>query len=110
MNIGQLVLLPFPFTDKVERKVRPALIIGTTKDQFDDVIVCAISSVIPTPLNENDIVVSPSKLNGLRVISCIKTDRIATIRSTQIVLVLGNIEPSVKTAVCGKLSTLNCYK
>lgn len=94
MIAGKIVLVPFPFADKVERKVRPALVIGKTKDRFEDRIVCAISSVILNELSENDILISPTTINGLRVISCIKIDRIATIPSTQIIYELSELDNS----------------
>jgi mRNA-degrading endonuclease toxin of MazEF toxin-antitoxin module len=82
MKPGKIVLLPFPFADANFRKIRPALVIGKTADRYNDLIVCAISSSIPDHLTKADIIVLPTPSNQLRVESCIKTDRIATIRET----------------------------
>jgi len=92
MKLGKIVLLPFPFADANFRKVRPALIIGKTANSYHDLLVCAISSSIPDHLTKVDIIVLPAPSNQLRVESCIKTDRIATIRETQIVHELGEID------------------
>ncbi len=45
MNTGTIVLIPFPFAELTNIKVRPALIISTTKDKYQDLILSAISSV-----------------------------------------------------------------
>lgn len=41
---GQIVLLPFPFTDLSSAKLRPALLIRKVSMNFDDWLVCMISS------------------------------------------------------------------
>lgn len=85
MKKAKIVLLPFPFADSNVRKLRPALIIGKTLDSYNDLIVCAISSTMPVELSKADVIVLPNPINKLRVTSCIKTDRIATIRISQVV-------------------------
>ena len=47
MTIGSIVLIPFPFSELTNIKVRPAFIVCTTKDKYQDLIMCAISSVVP---------------------------------------------------------------
>ncbi|MBK8553336.1 MAG: type II toxin-antitoxin system PemK/MazF family toxin [Ignavibacteria bacterium] len=47
MKTGDIVLVPFPFSELNNIKVRPAVVISTTKDKYEDLIVSAISSVIP---------------------------------------------------------------
>jgi mRNA interferase MazF len=109
MKKGDIVLLPFPFADSNYRKVRPALVLGKTVDEFEDVIVCAISSTVPKEKSTSDVIVNPSSLNKLRVQSCIKTDRIATVRVNQIVMELGVIETETWEQVCSMISAiLNC--
>lgn len=46
---GTIVLLPFPFTDLSAQKRRPALVIspGWFNNSYDDLILSAITSVIP---------------------------------------------------------------
>lgn len=59
---GDIVLLPFPFTDLTTTKQRPAIIISS--DWFNqnrqDLIVVAITSQIPIKLNEEDLLLSES--------------------------------------------------
>jgi hypothetical protein len=62
-----------------------------TKDKFEDLILCAISSSIPVNLSANEIILIPEKLNGLRKISVLKTDRIVTLKSASVVALIGKI-------------------
>lgn len=53
---GDLVLLPFPFTDLSVVKRRPALVISPDRlhQNFDDVILVAITSRVPPSPSEFD--------------------------------------------------------
>jgi mRNA interferase MazF len=95
MKTGSIVLIPFPFSDLKRRKLRPALVITTTKDEFEDIILCALSSVVPEKRNDFQIPVNPTKKNGLRVESIIRVDRIVTIQRGDIVLELGILEKEI---------------
>jgi mRNA interferase MazF len=47
--IGQksIILVPFPYSDQIGKKVRPALVLSNPKfNQNEDVIICAITSNI----------------------------------------------------------------
>ena len=48
---GDVVLVPFPFTDLSSAKHRPALVISADalNSMRDDVLVAAITSQVPTP-------------------------------------------------------------
>lgn len=39
MKTGNIILVPFPFSELTNIKVRPAVVISTTKDKYEDVIV-----------------------------------------------------------------------
>jgi len=81
---GDIVLVPFPFTDLSGRKLRPALVLY---DSGFDVIVCFISSVLKVS-SGFDIEVLRSEANGLKVNSVIKLTKMATLSRD---LVLGRI-------------------
>ena len=93
MKTGDILLVPFPFAEHLSRKVRPYVFICQTKDKFQDVVIAAISSIIPDVLNENDIIIKYNNINKLRKDSIIKVDRIATIKEGDIIFYLGKLSP-----------------
>ncbi len=72
MTTGTIVLIPFPFAELTNVKVRPAIVVSTTKDKYKDLILCAISSVVPEKLNQFEMALQPNEVNKLRVPSIIK--------------------------------------
>ena len=90
MHTGDIVLISFPFTDLVTSKVRPAVIIAETPD-YDDIIVCLITSVIPIILNPLGMVLQPDKINNLKTISLIKVYRNATVKSDKVLSRIGKL-------------------
>ena len=91
MKTGDIVLIPFPFSDLTNIKLRPAVVVSETKDKYKDLIVCAISSQLPTAPSIAEIIINPDGKNGLRVASVIKVDRIFTLKQERVVAVLGNL-------------------
>jgi len=89
MKSGDLILVPFPFADIDVKKIRPAVILGFTQDEFQDLIICAVSSNVPPKLGRFELVVEKSKINKLKTNSIIKVDRVVTIRSSQVLKKLG---------------------
>ncbi|MGB0880640.1 MAG: type II toxin-antitoxin system PemK/MazF family toxin [Polaribacter sp.] len=87
MKKGDIVLVPFPFTDLKGSKKRPALIlyVGTL-----DTTVCFISSKLYWE-EDIDLILEPTKENGLKVKSLVKTSKIATIDKVLIIGKLGNV-------------------
>lgn len=69
---GDIVLVPFPFTDLSGQKVRPALIISPDP-VGNDVLLAFISSVIPTTPEATDYVLdtthSAFPQTGLKAVS-----------------------------------------
>jgi mRNA interferase MazF len=92
MKFGDVILIPFPFAELTQLKVRPAVVIAETADSYHDIIVAAISSVVPETLSRNEVLIQPSKVNGLRVESVIKVDRLVTTKRRNIIAEMGKIE------------------
>ena len=91
MNIGDIVLIPFPFSELSQVKVRPAVVITETKDKYKDLVVSAISSVVPTKRSEREFIIAKSEKNNLRVRSVVKTDRIVTVKRERVIAVIGKL-------------------
>ena len=84
MEKGDIVLIPFPFTDLKGNKNRPALILINSEL---DITLAFIS----TQLNwkeETDILLKPTKNNGLKKESLVRLAKLATIDKN---LALGRI-------------------
>ena len=91
MITGDIVLIPFPFSELTQIKLRPAVVIAETKDKYKDLILSAISSQISSSLSDVEILISPDSLNGLRTKSVIKVDRIFTLKSSKVVATIGRL-------------------
>jgi mRNA interferase MazF len=90
MQKGDLVLVPFPFTDLTGSKLRPALILTVT---YKDVIVAFITTQLKLQ-KATDIELSPSLKNGLKKDSVLLLDKIATLEKNLVVGKLGELSVS----------------
>ena len=97
MKIGDIVLIPFPFAELTNKKVRPAVVIAETADKYKDVVVSAISSVVPEILSKREIVLESNQINMLRVQSVLKVDRIVTLKREDKIADLGKLSKSELT-------------
>jgi mRNA interferase MazF len=94
MKTGDIVLIPFPFSELTQVKLRPAVVITETKDKYKDLVLSAISSQVPISLSETEILLHPDSVNGLRVKSIIKVDRIFTLKANKVVATIGRLSPA----------------
>jgi mRNA interferase MazF len=95
MKKGDIVLIPFPFTNLIGLKNRPALVLI---NQREDVTVAFISSQI-NPFSKYELKLNPSDLNGLKKESIIKLSKIATIQKGLILGRLGSIDQNTLSQV-----------
>ena len=92
MKTGDIILIPFPFAELTNKKVRPAVVVCKTKDKYRDLVICAISSVVPKTLNENEILLKTTSQNGLRKQSVLKVDRILTAKKKDVIVRIGELD------------------
>lgn len=102
MSKGDLVLVPFPFTDLSGQKVRPALVLHHDV-KGEDCIVAFLSSLKQKKLSRSDVPVTPSKQNGLKAPSVVKVHKIATLQKKIILGEIGALERDSLTEVDEKL-------
>jgi mRNA interferase MazF len=93
MRTGEVVLIPFPFAELTNVKARPSVIIAETDDRYKDIIVAAITSVVPSQIGKHEVMLEPSVRNGLRVRSVLKVDRLVTTKRKNIIVKLGTLSP-----------------
>lgn len=95
MNKGDIVLIPFPFTDLSGLKNRPALILiaGET-----DITLSFITTQLKweEPL---DVVIEPSLENGIKRTSIIRLSKLATLDKDLVLGKLGNLSQSEMATV-----------
>lgn len=90
---GDVVLVPFPFTDLSATKQRPALVISS--DGFnavhDDLLVAAITSQIPVRLDDDEWMIPNGELSacGLPKPSILKVSKLVTLHRQLVVKRIG---------------------
>lgn len=80
-NTGDVVLLPFPFSNYTSYKQRPALIVSSSvwNSSHDDIVVVAISSKTARSKNEYPLNEREQKSSGLRISSVVRLGNIYTV-------------------------------
>lgn len=99
LHRGDVVLVPFPFTDLSGQKVRPALIVSLDP-VGEDVLVAFISSVISPVPEPNEYVLDTSDptfaQTGLKGTSVFKMGKLATLHRSLILRRLGRATPELQ--------------
>lgn len=90
MQKGDIVLIPFPFTDLSGNKLRPAVILAQTKL---DLTVCFITTQLDRS-EATDILIHPNSSNGIKKLSVIRVSKIATLDKALAIGKIGVIDPN----------------
>jgi mRNA interferase MazF len=88
MPKGDIVLIPFPYTDLSGSKLRPAVVL--IEDALDVTV-----SFITTQLQwqePTDILLKPSKSNGIKKTSLVRVAKISTIKRTLVLGKMGTLD------------------
>ncbi|MDB5631169.1 MAG: hypothetical protein JWR49_24 [Tardiphaga sp.] len=90
---GDLLLVPFPFTDLSATKRRPVLAL-TKADSYGDFIALPVTS---RPQTEHGLPIAPSDMlaGTLPAPSWIRTNRIVTLNATLVVKTIGRVSDAV---------------
>ena len=110
MEKHKIILVPFPFDDFSELKVRPAVCLTNSIGKHKHVVIAFITSKAPTELEKTDIVLDQDHARfmqtGLKVSSTIRLHRLVTIGSLFIQRELGRLPEDVKSLVDQKMKQL----
>lgn len=92
---GQVVLFRFPQTDMDEGKLRPALLLGKMPGEYDDWLICMISSQTRQYVAEFDEIVRENDgdflESGLKVTSVIRIGRLAVVSGEILLGAIGQV-------------------
>ena len=100
---GDIVAVPFPYTDRQTEKRRPALVISNGKVSRDHGLVwLAMITSADNQCWENDIAVE-GKSTGLSSPSVIRVAKLATIDASLIIRVAGKIDDETRSKVFSAL-------
>ena len=99
-NFGDVVLVPFPFTDQTTTKKRPAIVISSAAYHGvrPDLILMAVTSQVRASTTVGEVVIGEWKKSGLLKPSVIKPV-LATIEKRLVLRRLGQLEPQDCTAL-----------
>jgi mRNA interferase MazF len=91
-EFGEVVLVPFPFTNQSTQKKRPAIVISSSEYNATrpDLILIAVTSQVKTPLLFGEMMISDWQAAGLLKLSVIKPV-ITTIQNDLIIQKLGKL-------------------
>lgn len=107
---NSIVLVPFPFDDFSNSKVRPALCLTNEISKHSHVIIAFISSKIPDDIINSDIIIKKDSEDwigtGLTVDSVIRLHKIVTIPKSLIKRRLGKINQSFESKTKEKIQKL----
>src|SRR5215212_8239734 len=92
---GQVVVFRFPQTDLEEGKLRPALLLGKLPGEFDDWLICMISSQTRQYISGFDEIIEENDTDfaesGLKVTSVIRVGRLAVVSGEILIGAIGQV-------------------
>ena len=110
MTRFKIVLVPFPFDDLSDAKVRPAVCLTDPVGTHQHVVLAFISSRVPAELAETDLRLDTSTAGfdktGLRFASTLHLNRLMTVSTSLIKRELGELPPALQSQVADKLRKL----
>ncbi len=107
---GDVILLPFPFTDLAAVKRRPALVVSSDRfhKHFEDVILVAMTSQVPPALTEFEMLLRSRDmaLGHLPKPSVVKLGKIFTAHRSLIVKRVGRVQKGSLMKILARLRQL----
>lgn len=102
MQKGDIVLIPFPFTDLSGNKLRPAVVLIQS---LSDLTVCFITTQIQWR-EPTDVMLSPTSTNGIKKPSLIRLGKIATLDKALALGKIGSLDKQELSELNSKLKEL----
>lgn len=111
MKKGNIILVPFYFTDFTRYKLRPSLIVSCRQSNPDDYIIAFISTILPNEhsIHETHFIINSKERfftnTGLKKTSLLKCDKLMTINQSIIKGLLGELPTDIIEIIDKKLKT-----
>ena len=102
----KIILVPFPFDDFSDTKVRPAVCLTNKIGQYNHIIISFITSQISKANKDTDIIINDLQNTGLKTLSAIKLHKLVTISTSIIKRELGVLPVSYQEKVNTKLKEI----
>lgn len=107
---NKVVLVPFPFDDLTQTKVRPAVCLTDVIRPHDHVVLAFVTSAVPTNPSTTDLIIASSDADflqtGLKVSSAIKLHRLVTVSTSLVKRHLGSLSAAQRAKVDQRLRIL----
>jgi len=106
-NFGDIVLVPFPFTDQSSIKKRPTVVVSSNEYNQHrlDIVIMAITSQLRSSGHFGDVVVNGWQSAGLLKPSVIKPV-LTTIEKNLVIKILGRIDDKDRSSLHEALHTI----
>jgi mRNA interferase MazF len=106
-SFGQVLLVPFPFTNQAGGKQRPAVVISSAgyNNARADLILMAITSQVRQPLSFAEVLIDDWQTAGLLKISILKPV-VTTLEQRLVIKTLGHLEPQDKLVLKNNLAKI----
>lgn len=105
---GQIVLFRFPQTDQAAGKLRPALVLRRLPGQYNDWLICMVSSQIEQGIAGFDETITRGdadfESSGLKMPSILRISRLAVVNEEILLGQLGQVEEQRLTRIKEKIS------
>jgi mRNA interferase MazF len=105
--VGDVVILPFPFSDLSSRKLRPAVVVA--KADFSDLIFCQITSKDRSENGAIKLTPNNFKHGGLNLTSYARPDKLFTGDESIIVNTYGQLDDSTRQDLLSSIIALFKY-
>lgn len=90
-TVGQIIVLPFPFSDLTQNKYRPGLLFANV--EYGDWIVCQITSKSYKGRYEIEIQNSDLLTGNLRQVSYVRVSKLFTAKESVFTGIIGQLKP-----------------
>lgn len=102
--VGQVVVIPFPFSDLKDSKLRPALVLAVAED--GDLILCQITSRSYSSLTALKLTSKDFATGNLPIDSYVRPDKIFTADDTIVTRIVGKLKPTTTRSILEQVRKL----